>query len=566
MVSPNQETRTSDANAKLSKTDGPGPFEAIIKNHLDGEYMGRLEVELLKSNTEGSTPNVGGERVIVDYLSPFYGVTPFAGSSPNDNFASSQKSYGMWAIPPDVGTKVLVIFAEGNKSRGFWIGCIQDRYMNFMVPGNASTKYNTQDQATQKPVGEYNKRTEEAVENDPTKFLKPVNTDALTQLTNAGIQLDQIRGTTTSSARRETPSAVFGWSTPGPLDRRSGHPTTKTGESGAEIDIPSSRLTGTTFVMDDGDTSLYRKGPAGGENGVPSEYTTLDKGGDPSIPANELFRIRTRTGHQILLHNSEDLIYIAHGSGKSWIEMTANGKIDIYAEDSISMHTKNDLNFKADRNINLEAGQNVNIKAGNALAMETAANWTVKCGADGIITCTGSSNISSAAHKETAGRIDMNSAGAVAATASAAPVVTRVPQAGAWTGAENKNPAEHTPEKTNNDPEAIAEGTANSTSDDKAKDKSNEDTFAKCPPEEKSEETKKQEQRQATTENTAASEDATLTDGGAGFPTGDPELDPFGGAGADVSSLGGDPELDPFGGAGRKIKGTATLTDSEGPF
>ena len=246
--------------------------------------------------------------------------------------------------------------------------------------------------------------------------------------------------------------------------------------------------------------------------------------------------------------------------------MTANGKIDIYAEDSISMHTKNDLNFKADRNINLEAGQNVNIKAGNAMAMETAANWTVKCGADGMLTCTGSSNISSAAHKETAGRIDMNSGSAVAATASAAPVVTRVPQSGAWTGAENKNPAEHTPEKTNNDPAAIAAGTANASSDDKAKDKANDDTFAKCPPEEKSEATKTQEQRQATTENTAASEDATLTDGGAGFPTGDPALDPFGGAGADVSSLGGDPELDPFGGAGREIKGTATLTDSEGPF
>jgi hypothetical protein len=227
MVSSNQETRSSGASAKLSKIDGPGPFEAIVKNHLDGEYMGRLEVELLKSNTEGSTPNVGAERVIVDYLSPFYGVTPFAGSTPNDNFASTQKSYGMWAIPPDVGTRVLVIFAEGNKSRGFWIGCIQDRYMNFMVPGNASTKYNTEDQTKQRPVGEYNKKTEEAVGADPTQFLKPCNMDACNVLDNAGLANDQIRGTTTSSARRETPSMVFGWSTPGPLDRRPGHPTTK---------------------------------------------------------------------------------------------------------------------------------------------------------------------------------------------------------------------------------------------------------------------------------------------------------------------------------------------------
>jgi hypothetical protein len=134
-------------------------------------------------------------------------------------------------------------------------------------------------------------------------------------------------------------------------------------------------------------------------------------------------------------------------------------------------------------------------------------------------------------------------------------VPTRVPAAGSWTGAENKNPAEHTPAKTNTDPEAIAAGTANASSDDKAKDKSNEDTFAKCPPEEKSEETKTQEERQATTQETAANEDATLTSGpDQTDPRGrEQRNDPNRFAGAD----GPDP---------REIQGSASLTDSEGPF
>ena len=50
------------------------------------------------------------------------------------------------------------------------------------------------------------------------------------------------------------------------------------------------------------------------------------------------------------MHNTEDLIYISHGSGNSWIEMSANGKIDIYAKDSISMRSEQDINFYADRN------------------------------------------------------------------------------------------------------------------------------------------------------------------------------------------------------------------------
>ena len=60
--------------------------------------------------------------------------------------------------------------------------------------------------------------------------------------------------------------------------------------------------------------------------------TTMEIGGAPNSPFNELVRLRTRTGHQILMHNSEDLIYIGNAKGTTWIEMTANGKIDIFAK------------------------------------------------------------------------------------------------------------------------------------------------------------------------------------------------------------------------------------------
>lgn len=475
-----EETRSRSQQPQQRKVEGPGPYVAIVRNHLDPQYMGTIEVELLKTSSEGNTTGVTGELVPVSYLSPFYGVTSISATSENEGYDYTQKSYGFWAVPPDIGTKVLVIFAEGNRGKGYWIGCIQDLNMNFMVPGNASTTYNTEDQNKVLPVGEYNKKTEEAVGSNATQYLKPVNTDAVQILTNNGLLNDPVRGTTSSSARRDTPSMVFGWSSPGPLDRRDGKPIVSTGEKIGSINVKSSRLTGSSIVMDDGDPTLFRKGPARGENAVPSEYVSLEDGGDPMIPHNELFRIRTRTGHQILLHNSEDLVYIAHGSGDSWIEMTANGKIDIYSKDSISVHSENDFNFKAGRNINLEAGNNINMKAGAAMAIETGANWTVKCGADGMITCAATSNISSSAHKETAGRIDMNSGSEVAAKAGTAPTPSRVPKKGAWTGAENKNPAEHTPAKTDNDPEAVAAGTANETSDEKNAENNPKDTFQQC--------------------------------------------------------------------------------------
>lgn len=378
-----EETRSSEETPKSSQTDGPGPFVAIVRNHLDTEYMGTLEVELLKTTGSGNTTDVTGEMVTVSYLSPFYGITPYQGTSDNEGFDHSQKSYGMWAVPPDIGSSVLVIFAEGNKSRGFWIGCIQEKFMNFMVPGNGSTKYNTQDQSKILPVGEYNKRSESGASNAPTQFLKPVNTDAVAQLTRAGLLTDPIRGLTTSSARREVPSMVFGMSTPGPLDRRPGKPRVAAGDENSQTDIPASRLTGSSFVMDDGDPSLFRKGPAAS---TPSVYASLADGGDPMIPANELIRFRTRTGHQILLHNSEDLIYIAHGSGSSWIEMTAAGTIEVYSKGNISFHSDSDINFDAGKNINFKAGAAINSTAGTGILSTASGNIELKAGADGKIT------------------------------------------------------------------------------------------------------------------------------------------------------------------------------------
>jgi hypothetical protein len=411
------EARTPGAN----KFEGPGPFMAIVRNHLDTEYTGTLEVELLKSVEAGNRTNVTGEMATVSYLSPFYGVTPYSGTSENEGFDYTQKSYGMWAVPPDVGTTVLVIFAEGNKNHGYWIGCVQERFMNFMVPGNASTRYNKENQSTVLPVGEYNKRTESGVGKDPTQFLKPVNTDAVAQLTNAGLLSDPIRGTTTSSARREVPSMVFGMSTPGPLDRRPGKPKVKVGDESAQTEIPASRLTGSSFVMDDGDPSMFRKGPAAT---TPSEYATLDQGGDPTLPMNELVRIRTRTGHQILFHNTEDLVYIAHGSGQSWIEMTALGTIEVYSKNNISFHSDADINFDA-KNINLKASVDINMIAVNQMSSQTGANWDVLVGADGRLSCAGTSNIVSTGHYETAGVIHMNGPAAGVAGGAAGP--TTVP-------------------------------------------------------------------------------------------------------------------------------------------
>ena len=446
-------TRTT--NTQTTGFRDNGPYEAIVVNNLDTRYMGGLTVELLRYTSSGGTPERSGQLLNVRYLSPFYGVTPNAALTANDGYEHTQKSYGMWMVPPDIGTKVLVIFAEGNANFGYWIGCIPADYMNFMVPdGKASTENTTAStpptlRGRKLPVGEYNKSIETGSKVDPTLFAKPYNKDFSETLEIQGLLNDEIRGTTTTSARREMPSAVFGISTPGPKDRRDGHPTVEIGTAGNKVAVPSNRLGGSAFVMDDGDERFVRTTHA--EDGPPiyKNKGANETGGDRTIPQNELMRFRTRTGHQILLHNSEDLIYIGNARGTTWIEMTSDGKIDIYAHDSVSISTDNDLNINAERDINMEAGRNVNIKAagratGNtsgrvqieskqdfnlhvgrnskitvaknqhiavkeAQYIDTAKTLHVKSGQDNRLTAGGNTFINSAKeHRETATYVHMN--------------------------------------------------------------------------------------------------------------------------------------------------------------
>ncbi len=323
-----------------SPLPSPGPFLAEVTNHLDPTYMGCLEVALLKGMP--SSTKEKGETYVVRYLSPFAGTTSirYEGTNSSD-FNDVQKSYGMWMVPPDVGTTVMVLFIDGDPNQGYFFGCVQDIFQNHMTPGIAATKQTAlTDEQRRKygtdylPVAEFHKSSKKLENPNPDRFAKPVHPFA-DRLLQQGLLLDTIRGVTSSSARREVPSGVFGISTPGPLDDSPGARRGRIGYEG-NAQAPVSRLGGTTFVMDDGDV-----------NGQ-----------------NELVRLRTRTGHQILMHNSQDLIYIANSKGTAWIEMTSNGKIDIYAADSVSIHSEQDFNFRADRDINIEAGRNIHVRAG----------------------------------------------------------------------------------------------------------------------------------------------------------------------------------------------------------
>ena len=349
-----------------------GPYVGVVKYTNDPTRQGKLGVNIPELTlTNNPSP---ADCIWCNYLSPFYGaksVEATSKSDPND-YKSTQHSYGFWAVPPDIDTEVLVIFAKGeaNRKNAFWIGCVQQALTNQQLPGygsstetirtneNAREAYGIQRKTNYGtdflPVGEKNRRIIEAAQTaDFAESIKyPVNDILADQLLSEGLIQDNVRGTTSSSARRETPSQVFGLSTPGRVREDS-----RTLNIGVNADtIRPDRNPGHSFVMDDGDVD----------------------------GANQQVRLRTASGHQLLMNDTEGVVYIANGSGKAFIEMDKDGTISVYSDGGINLRSSRDFNLHSETNINFHAKGTINFTSENHLALN-AEGYIFAMGEKGIL-------------------------------------------------------------------------------------------------------------------------------------------------------------------------------------
>ena len=294
-----------------------GVFMGFVKASADIQYMGRLQVWIPEF---GSAPDDESGWITVNYCSPFAGATndqSISGANLQD-FNSTQTSYGLWMVPPDINNQVLVMFINGDSAKGIWIGSLYNQFVNNMVPGNKSDPNNYQYNGKTIPVAEYNKNNRSVTH--PDAATKPYNSTKFKGISNQGLINDNVRAINNASARRESPSQVFGISTPGPII-----------DSTKPFD-ESRRKGGSALVMDDS-------------------------------PNNEYVQYTTKSGAQIQINETNGFVYLINRDGTSWVQMDKAGNIDIFGAGDISMRAQRDFNVRADRNINLEAGQNVFVTA-----------------------------------------------------------------------------------------------------------------------------------------------------------------------------------------------------------
>ena len=311
---------SSISEAEVTRTGGQGTF-FVRRVGNDFAGTGEVMVMVLTPHASYKPPTAGGDDI--------------------NNFEDSQTASGMVVPTPQIGTRGIIATPNKDSNRGVWLGAIMPPGLGQTIPEPARSEHAVGEKSDLDdlaspvglPAGEKNASAYDGrVTRDKAK--RAIHPFAKV-LQKQGLLVDTIRGASTSSILRDNDSKMIGFNTPGGVGKSKD--VVEFIGPGGEIEkqtVNLTRLGGHTFVMDDG----------------------------ASDGSNNLVRIRSSKGAQILFHDTAELLYIGNQNGTAWIELTADGKIDMYAKDSVSIHSEADFNFRADRDINFEAGRNLNLK------------------------------------------------------------------------------------------------------------------------------------------------------------------------------------------------------------
>ena len=355
-------------NARREEATGtrvdPYPYIGIVKNNLDPTRSGRLQVYIPDL---GGPPDEPNNWRTVSYASPYQGYTPLTKDSKTqpstaNTFDTVHHTYGMWMVPPDIGVQIIVLFVGGDPLRGYWIACVNPHLSHYMMPGMAGTTNvdpTTLSASDKKaylganpanlPTVEFNEYTKDFTNAAYFNNNKPVHKIQLGILQTQGLDRDSVRGAISSSSQRESPSHVFGISTPGrpvddPADDREKYlENLNSGTIDPKYLFTKARKGGHQFIMDDG----------------------------AALGEDQLVRLRTAGGHQLLMNDTNNILYIANSDGTSWIEMTSDGSLNVYATGGYNLRSEGTINLHTDSDFNLNAVGDVNIKAGGKFAVNS---------------------------------------------------------------------------------------------------------------------------------------------------------------------------------------------------
>lgn len=358
----------------------------------DPQQMGRIRV---------ACPYFGDneDTIIEDIpwatpISPLAGVTTSASRGRENDRTPGPVAYGMYNIPK-VGSYVLVACIEGDPKFRIYLGGMHDQFLIHTLPHGRYT-YRESPASSDEPSGPLSS-TE-----DPIQPLYNSQTDMFTKPTTE-------EGTPTS---QNAPDA-----------RKSFEYRTRGSDQGVagvapefintddilysskpdDVDEPFTEADGNEIENTHGyNKSRVQEGAVSSLTDFvydPQIYSWTTPGfhsismSDNSI--NCRLRVRTTHGHQIIMDDTNERVYISTAGGKTWLEFDEKGHIDIYGERSISIHSEKDVNITAGDTVRIKAKNGIHLASENEIrAHAKNGNIHMKAGGTADFNFAGDMNLS----------------------------------------------------------------------------------------------------------------------------------------------------------------------------
>ncbi len=280
------------------------------------------------------------------YISPFGGsinnTAYLRGSDPEHASTDGSTHYGFWAIP-ELGAQVLVGCIDGDPRRRFWIGCVPEHQQTNTIHHG---RFRWDNGSVDGPLSGSNKPIEPMYSNLHEAFNGQIDShewrSRVAEYQTAAINADV--GQIPNNKMRDS------------LDQQYTQIEANNPDTWEHAALGAHGYDWSGFKNVKG----RKASRVVGLSSPGLHAITLD---DRAF--NNRLRIRTSSGHQILMDDSNERIYISTNKGKNYIEMDSNGNIDCYSENRISFHSEGDINFTTDATFRVHARDGISMYAGS---------------------------------------------------------------------------------------------------------------------------------------------------------------------------------------------------------
>lgn len=381
-------------------------------------------------------------------VNPLGGTTSVGTRGPDVHTSEGGVAYGMWAVPK-VGAQVVVMSLDEDHQQRLYLGCLHDAFMTNTLPhgrwiSDDHPEIDT-DIHKHKPYGPFSA-------ND--KLIQPLANN-----------IAQAFGTADGGVNHERATRAADYSATG-VDVSQLHNTASKIQDDKGVDDGTGRIRTQGYQVSRIDPT---KPSSLTDKNYDSQVMSMTSPGFHAISMDDRMencrmRMRTSSGHQILMDDTNERIYISTAQGNNWVEMDQAGNVDVFSSMNVSIRAGKNVNITADKDvrihggtgvhlhsnegvrvtgvsgIDLNSGKSVNISAGNTL--------NLKSGADVRITSSSTLNLKAGGEiLHTGSHVHFNGPGAASAeTAQNALFTNRIPAHEPWARSNTKSGDSHEPE------------------------------------------------------------------------------------------------------------------------